>query len=153
MPNIGAVLREEIMRLSKRASRAQLDVMKKASAQHRRQIAALKREVAQLTRQLSALARTSPPTAVPNGSPARRVRFVAKGLRSQRERLDLSQADFGRLVGVSAQSIYQWERGSTRPRPAQLTAVVALRGIGKREARRRVEELMASSAKKRRKNA
>ena len=153
MPNIGAVLREEITRLSKRASRAQFDAMKKASAQHRRQIAALRREVAQLARQLSVLARRPAAVAVPNGSPAKRVRFVAKGLRSQRERLNLSQADFGRLVGVSAQSIYQWERGSTRPRPAQLTALVALRGIGKREARRRVEELMASTAKKRRKSA
>jgi DNA-binding XRE family transcriptional regulator len=75
----------------------------------------------------------------------------AAGLCSQREHLDLSQADFGKLVRVSAQSIYQWERGSIRPRPAQLTALAALRSIGKREAQRRLAELAFSPATNRRK--
>jgi hypothetical protein len=42
-----------------------------------------------------------------------KVRFVADGLKSQRSRLGLSAADYGRLVGVSAQSVYNWNK-STR---------------------------------------
>lgn len=151
MPNIGLVLREEITRLSKRASRAELAAMKKASAQYRRHIAALKRDVAQLARQIAVLKRNgaSSGAPAPTGTAGTQLRFVAKGLKSQRARLGLSQAEFGRLVGVSAQSIYQWERGATRPRAAQLASLAALRAIGKREARERLKRPASSSSRKR----
>ena len=87
------------------------------------------------------------PHAAPNGSSAKRPRFVAKGLRSQRARLGLSAADYGRLVGVSAQSIYNWEQASAIPRDEQLVALAALRGIAKREATARLERLDAKKAK------
>jgi hypothetical protein len=45
IPNIGAVLKHEIARLSRREIRAQVQTTKKASAQYRRHIAALRREV------------------------------------------------------------------------------------------------------------
>jgi len=57
-----------------------------------------------------------------------------------RSRLDLSAADFGRLLNVGAQTIYNWETEKTKPRPAQLPAIAALRKIGKREARARLAE-------------
>jgi len=81
MPNIASVMREEITRLSRRASRKDLDAMKKATAQHRRHIAALKREVGQLARQLSLLSRKVPaaPVTAANGSDGKPIRFVAKG--------------------------------------------------------------------------
>lgn len=106
MPNIGTVLREEISRLSRREIRSQVDATKKATTQHRRQIAALKRQVAQLERQVTLLVRKflDTPQAVSAASTAIRPRFVAKGLRSQRKRLGLSATDYGKLLGVSAQS-------------------------------------------------
>jgi len=64
-----------------------------------------------------------------------KFRFVAKGLRSQRARLGLSADEYAKLVGVSAQSIYNWEHGHATPRPAQVAAIARLRSIGKREAR------------------
>jgi transcriptional regulator with XRE-family HTH domain len=42
-------------------------------------------------------------------------------------------------MGVSAQSIYNWETGKAVPRRQQLEAIAALRGIGKREALSRLE--------------
>ena len=69
------------------------------------------------------------------------VRFAAKGLRAQRDQLRLSQTDFGKLLGVSAQSIYNWERGETRPRHAQISKIAALRGIGKKKADERLKQL------------
>lgn len=155
MPNIAAVLREEITRLSKRVSRAQVEAIKKASTQHRRQIATLRREVAQLARQVSILARRptpSPAASTPDGSPAKRLRFVAKGLRSQRQRLGLSAAQFAKLVGVSEQSIYNWEHGVTRPRSEQLSVLATLRTAGKREAKARLEQLASQVSKRRRKS-
>jgi transcriptional regulator with XRE-family HTH domain len=55
------------------------------------------------------------------------VRFTAKGLRSQRQRLGLSAADYGKLVGVTGQTIYSWEHGIARPRKGQLPRIASLR--------------------------
>ena len=153
MPNIGTVLREEISRLSRRESRSQVDATKKATAQHRRDIAALKRQVAKLQRQVTQLSHKvlGAPPAVSSDLTAKRVRFVAKGLRSQRNRLGLSQTDFGKLLGVSAQSIYNWESESAHPRDEQLAKLAALRGIGKREAGARLKQLVGANGNTRRK--
>jgi DNA-binding XRE family transcriptional regulator len=149
MPNIGTLLKEEISRLSRREVRTQVKATKKGTAQHRRSIAALKRQVTKLERQVSLLEQRvlgAPPVA-PVSSNTARARFVAKGLRSQRDRLGLSAADYGRLVGVSAQSIYNWERESASPRPEQVRSLAAFRGIGKREAQARLQQLRAKGAK------
>ena len=153
MPNIGTVLKEEINRLSRKECRHQVDPTRKAVTQHRRDIAALKQQVARLERLVAVLTRKGIGAAAtaPSNAPARPMRFVAKGLRSQRNRLGLSAADFGKLLGVSAQSIYNWEREAAHPRGEQLTKLAALRGLGKREAARRLKlALAAGSAARRR---
>ena len=114
--------------------------------QHRHEIATLKRQYADLARQVALLNRRvlgAPPATASSGSVAggKKVRFVAKGLKSQRNRLGLSAADYGRLVGVSAQSIYNWEQGHAFPRAEQLKMVAALRGIGKRDAVARLKQV------------
>jgi len=153
MPNIGTVLREEITRLSRKESRSQNDPTRKATAQHRRDIAGLKRQVAQLERQVTLLSRRflgTRPEASPD-STARPMRFSAKRLHSQRSRLGLSAADFGTLLGVSSQTVYNWEHDVTRPRSEQLGKLAALRGIGKREAAERLKQLIATNSRPRRK--
>ena len=143
MPNIAVVLRDEIARLARKELRSQTEGLKKASAQYRRDIAALKRQVVELERQVSllgGLVLKKPPVA-PASTAAARVRFTAKGLRAQRKRLGLSAADYAQLVGVSPQSIYNWEREITRPRKEQIAILVALRTIGKREAQARLRLL------------
>lgn len=62
------------------------------------------------------------------------LRFSAKGLASQRNRLGLSAEDVGLLVGASGQSIYNWEADKARPRAQHLSALAALRTLGKKEA-------------------
>ena len=143
MPNIGALLKQEIARLSRREIRAETMTAKKASAQYRRDIAALKRDVQLLKRQVALLARRSlgKPPAVSDNANGRKLRFVAKGLRSQRKRLGLSAESFAKLVNVSAQSVYNWEQGHATPRAEQIKAIAALRGIGKREAQARLSQM------------
>ena len=153
MPNIAAVLREEISRLSRKEIRGQIDATRKATTQHRHHLATLKRQVAQLERQVALLARKVSDTrqAVSAVSTAPRQRFVAKGLRSQRRRLGLSAMEYGKLLGVSAQSVYNWERELASPRAAQLSRLAALRGIGKRQAAERLQELRSGKGPVRRK--
>ncbi|MCC7327199.1 MAG: helix-turn-helix transcriptional regulator [Burkholderiales bacterium] len=140
------MLRDEILRLSRKEARSQVDPTRKVTMRQRRDIAELKRQVEQLQRQVALLSRktlAAPAAAV--DSTGLRVRFTAKGLRTHRERLGLSAGEFGTLVGVSAQSIYNWELGKARPRPEQLSKVVVVRGMGKREAQARLKQLVAGS--------
>ncbi len=154
MPNIGALLKEEISRLSRKETRAQLEALKRASAQYRQGIAALRRQVITLEREVARLSRHKASGAAQAAADAAsenapKVRFSSKWLRPAREKLGLSAADYGRLVGVTAQSVYNWERGATEPRGAQLQAIAELRGIGKREAKARLEALEAAEKPKR----
>jgi DNA-binding transcriptional regulator YiaG len=143
MANIAIVLREEISRLSRREIRRQVQPLRKASAAHRREIAALKRQLLTLQRRANALAKS----AAQNRNPVEPAetpspqRFVAKGLRSLRARLDVSAAELAKLVGVSQQSVYNWELKKAVPRREQLAALAGIRSLGKRDVRARLAEL------------
>ena len=52
--------------------------------------------------------------------------------------------DCGLLLGVSGQSIYNWEEGKARPRAKHLPAVAALRTLGKKAATAHLESLKGS---------
>ena len=56
-------------------------------------------------------------------------RFSSRGLRTHRNKLGLSAAEYAGLVGVSAQTIYNWERETSRPRVEQAAAIAALRSL------------------------
>jgi len=135
MPNIATALRDEIKRLSRQQSRTQVDPTKKATAVHRRDIALLKRQVVLLERQVKSLMRrpTSASSAPQANARELKVRFVAKGVRSQRDRLGLSAEGLGKVLGVSAQSVYNWESGKARPRQDQIAKLSHLRKLGKRQ--------------------
>jgi DNA-binding transcriptional regulator YiaG len=143
MPNIATVLKSEIARLARKEVRAETDSLKKLSSQYRSDIAALKRQVKTLERQLKSVANGSAraPRASEEEDAGKRLRFSAKRLAAQRQRLGLSANDFGALVGVSGQSIYKWEAGEVRPRPSQLKGIAGVRAMGKREAQAKLAAL------------
>ena len=53
----------------------------------------------------------------------------------------ISAADFDLLVGATGQSVYAWEAGKSKPKPKNLIAIAALRGVGKREVAHRLANL------------
>jgi DNA-binding transcriptional regulator YiaG len=139
MSNFASALKAEITRLAKKETRGQVGPLRKSVVGHRREIAALKREIAALRKQLGRTARSAPKAAPESDEEdGRQVRFQARGLMSDRKRLGLSQKDYGRLVGVSGQTILSWEQRKSSPRRAQLLALAAIRGMGKREATKRL---------------
>ena len=143
MPNIASVLREEISRLARKEIRLLVGPLKKSNADLRRTVTALKSEVAALRRSVQFLEKQEKGRlkAAPKASASAGVRFAAQWVKADRERLRLSAADYGLLVGVSGQTIYNWEKGKSKPRTNQLAAWANVRGIGKREALRRLELL------------
>jgi DNA-binding transcriptional regulator YiaG len=142
MPNIASILKEEIARVARKELRVTTDSLKKAASQHRSDIAALKRRLAAAEQEIKKLrkggARAGKESANESQETGRAFRFSAKGLATQRQRLGLSAAQVGQLLGVSGQSIYKWENGGARPRASQFAAIAQLRGMGKREANARL---------------
>ena len=153
MPNIAAVLKEEIRRLARKEVKTSTKTTKQAVAQYRRDIANLKRLVQAQQKRIAFFVAQSqkqgdqPPA---DEEPLMGVRYSARSVRAQRKRLGLSAEDYGRLVGVSGLTIYNWEHSKARPRKAQLAALIAVRGIGKREALKRISALGKQAESKRR---
>ena len=140
MPNIASLLKEEITRLARKELRIKTEQLKKASTQHRSDIAALKRRVATLEQQVFRLVKMAAKTSVVPVSPEEgsKIRFTAKGFAAQRQRLGLSAADMGTLIGVSAQTVYNWESEKSSPREMQMAGIAAVRKFGKNEASARL---------------
>jgi len=148
MPDVARVLREEVQRLAKRQVKAGLAPLKRDNVR-------LKKHVAELRRELTALTRTSRELLVRVAAVvatketevaterAATLRPTSKSLVRLRRRFDLTQVEFGKLLGVSGQAVVNWEgKGSrVRMRGANLAALAGIQRIGKREARRRLEGL------------
>lgn len=142
MANIASVLKEEISRLARKELRSETEKLKKASAQYRSDIAALKRLTAKLEKQIAHLEKaTAKDVEVKTGADAAtKARFTSKGFKTLRLRLGLSATKVGSLLGVSAQTVYNWEAGTSSPREQQLAKVLALRAMGKKEVRALLQE-------------
>lgn len=140
MPNFSSLLKSEIARLARKEVRAAVEPLRKSGGTYRREIAELKRQLASLQREIRTLAKPAREARRDAGQ-AKTVRFTASGLKSLRARLGLSASDFGRLVSASGQSVYNWETGKTVPRASQQVAIASVRGLGKREAAKRLEAM------------
>lgn len=145
MSTFASALKEEIRRLARSEIRVEIAALRKASTQHRKDIATLKRTIRNQDRQLAALRKSTGKTiagtdsANTESTPA--VRFSGAWLAKHRGKLSLSAADYALLVGVSPLTIYNWEKGKTRPRASQLLAWSKIRNLGKREAWALLEEM------------
>lgn len=155
MSNMAAALRQEITRLARKEARGLTKPLHKSTASFRKGIAELKRENAKVRADIARLIRQMPAGVVPRvtESEPSKARFSAASVKAQRRRLGLSAAHLAKLVGVSAHTIYSWEKGASHPRNAQLAAFAAVRGIGKTEANARLEALRVKAPKGRKKPA
>ena len=143
MSKIASMLKQEITRLARKEVNAGTRALRKSNAQYRRDIAELKRQAKTLSGQVAFLQQQEKKRASggSSGASAENRRFSSRGLKTHRAKLGLSAADYARLVGVTAQTGYNWEGGKSRPAEQQLASLVAVRGLGKREALKRLELL------------
>lgn len=153
MPNIAQVLKEEIRRLAKKEAKILTRKLRVDVVKLKKSNVVLRRSVQQLQRDNSLLLNAekrrqqSAPLIAPER--ASKARVTAKGVRAMRRKLRLSQKEFAELLGVSSVAVCLWERknGALRLRETTRSAILALRGLGAREAKRRLE-LVKPAAKK-----
>lgn len=146
MPNLNKVLGDEIRRLARKETSQQVGDLKKTVAASRKDVAALKKQVAQQERQIKQLVRQAGKSvalaakaATEAGAPL--PRFSPAWVKKHRAKLGISAADYGRLVGVSGLTIYNWEKGGSSPREQPLRRWAQVRQLGKREALRKLDEM------------
>lgn len=152
MPDIGKVLKDEIRRLARKELRVATDVLRRDKFALKRAVAQLKRRVAQLERESRRLAaaaskrQAEAPSVAPEAG--EKARLTSRTIRSLRRKMRLSQAEFAKLVGVSTFAVHRWEHrpGKLCLRRRTRLALLAVRGLGAREARARLNELAASKS-------
>ncbi len=145
MPNLAAVMKDEIRRLARKEIKAETASAKRSVAQHRKDIIALKRQISDLNRDVAYLRKQAHKRVAtrPTSEIVVTPRFSPGWVESHRHKLQLSAADYGDLVGVSALTIYNWEKGKTKPGRPQLAAWGEVRTLGKRDAMKRLEMIDA----------
>lgn len=150
--NLSQVLKAEILRLSRKEVKAAISKVHKPTVQLKHAVAALKRSVDRLAKEnkrlqgvLDKLVKNNPALITPPPEKSNKARITGKGMKSLRKKLRLTQAQFGKLLGVSSQAVVNWEKknGALKVRGNTKAAVLAIRGIGAREAKNRVEGMKA----------
>ena len=139
MPNVAQVLKEEISRLARKEIRATCDPLRKQVQTLKRTVRSQQDAIDKLEKSLSKMVEM---TATDSGTAlyaptekqeqGARARVSPASIRRHRHRLKLSQADLGRLLNVSTNTIVRWEQGSSRPRAQHRVALVRLRDLGVR---------------------
>jgi len=139
LPQFASALKAEMARIARREMRAEIAALKKAAARQRAEMAALKRRVIEVEQRLVRSDRSRIGDAPP-ATPERTVRFSATGLEKLRQRLDLSAETLGSILGVSGQTIHNWERATNRPPPEQIAKIAILRSMSKRDVHLRLRD-------------
>ncbi len=147
MAQLASLLKAEIIRLARKEVRTELQALQKASSRYRTELAALKRQLKEQQRLLAKQAKgggrvrntTTDTSSSEDEGP--RLRFRSGGFATLRKKLDLSAADMGKLIGVTQQTVYHWEKGQARPRASQLQSIATVRKLGKRGAAAKLAEM------------
>lgn len=142
MPNLATILKAEVARLTRKELKLQVEPLRKQVGAQRKIIATLRADVAKLQKGLASGGRKAVAVQRAEDAPATRARFSASGLKKLRKKLGLTMESFGILLGVSAQTIYLWERGQNRPRAESVQKIAIARGMTKRH----VQDLLAQHA-------
>jgi DNA-binding XRE family transcriptional regulator len=147
MANIAQALKAEIVRISRKEIKASVDSihrtnigLKKAATDFKKRIEALEAEN-KILKSLSKRFEDQKPEVTPEI--AEKVRFTSKSIVILRIKLGLTQEQFGKIIGVSSQNIHAIEHkdGRLKFRAATLANLLSIRGLGKREAKKRLEEM------------
>jgi DNA-binding transcriptional regulator YiaG len=132
-------LKSEITRLARKEMRATYLPLAKGVRRLKRAVSRLRQTVAVLEKLgaefgVQRVAEQARLDAAPEDVKAARLSPLL--IKKLRRRLGITQSELATLAGVSHSAVGSWEYGKARPEGRNREALVALRGLGKREVRR-----------------
>ena len=143
MTDIKAVLKEMVVRIARheinikvRPLENKIKELKLAGRQMQRLIDRQQKEISAVLKNSRPedKIKTLPPEAL------QKSRLSSKLISVLRKKLKLTRNEFGQLLGASSNSVFLWESGKSKPRPAYRAKIVSLRSMGKREIRKILKE-------------
>ncbi len=142
--SIAQPLKSEIQRLSRRELKTSVSLIHASNISLKKTVADLKKRIAALETGNKRL-----PTSQKfikeqqQAVSPEKVRITAKSIRALRNKLGLFRSEFGKLIGVLSQNVFFMEHrtGRLKMRKKTLANILAIRGIGKREAKKRLEKM------------
>jgi len=137
MSTWGQTLKAEIARIARREVKRAVAPLYEALRKQRQQVLGLKRALQ--AGEVRARAAVPAGLAVTDAD-VKKARFSGRLIQKLRTRLGLSRKEFGQLAGVSQFSVVGWERDEFRPKGANRQALIALRKITARAAKKLLAE-------------
>lgn len=146
MSNIAKALKDEIFRISRKEAKNATGPIVKSNVDLKKRVADLKKRVAALEKEnkrlLAAAKKEKPVEPQEPSEETKKARITSTTIRSLRRRLGLSQAEFGKLAGVTTGAVYLWENkeGPLNLRDKTKAALLSIKGMGAKEAKEKVAE-------------
>jgi len=144
MSQLMIVMKEEMRRIARKEIKLAVSGLKKDKITLKKAVVTLKKQAKQDRKTIAALTETATRQAKQGLTGIqKKARITAKGVKALRRKLKLSQADFGKLVGVSGMTIMKMEnhQGPLNIREKTRQAYQPIMSIGVKEARLRLEQL------------
>jgi len=142
MGKFEGIIKDEMVRLARREMKKSFVPLSRDVRSLKSVVSKLRKAVGDLRRFVAQRAKEAKGRALLEAAPeeVKKSRFSPRLMKSLRKRLGVSQKEMATLAGVSVGAIYQWEKGAFDPRGEKRRVLVALRKLGRRDARRILEE-------------
>ncbi|MCY4606098.1 MAG: helix-turn-helix domain-containing protein [Gemmatimonadetes bacterium] len=138
MPTLAALLKEEISKIVRKEVQDQVRELKKTVARLEKMSPPAKAKAkAPAKPAAKPAAKTSKAS---TDDKRKQLRISPSTIKKHRKRLKLSQADLGKLLNVSTNTVLRWEAGTSKPRSKHLPELGQLRSISKREFKKQLGE-------------
>jgi len=154
MAKIESVIKTEIVRLARREMRAAFLPLKREVRQMSIKLSTLSKGITAMTRLAKDLGLgEAGPKLEATPEEVKASRLTAERIRGLRRKLGISQRELGILTGTSPVTVLAWEKGKFKPKANKKAALVALRKLGKREARKLLAQKASGPGKQERAQA
>ena len=139
MSDIKKVLAVEISRLAKKEIKLAVEPLLA-------KIAALRKQVSKLSKQRVSVVAGKPgrpktPKSDSQNDGGKEIRLNAAGIRRIREKLNLTQDAFAKILGVSKPALCTWEYGKCSPNSKTKEKIASLRKISKPQLKKMMDEM------------
>ena len=144
MSNIAKALKAEISRISRKEAKSATGPIAKSNIDLKKTVLDLKKRLVALEKEnkrlLAGVKKEKPVSAPEPSEETKKARITSTTILSLRSRLGLSQAEFGKLAGVTTGAVYLWENkeGPLNLREKTKAALLSIKGMGVREAKEKL---------------
>jgi DNA-binding transcriptional regulator YiaG len=146
MPNIAKVLKDEIARIAKHEAKIAVSKPLKTGIANKKALVDIKRRLIQIEKDLQGLQKAmqscSTQVKAPVEPSGKKEWLSGRGIKALRKKMRVSQAQFAKLIGMNPIAVVRWEKQRGKlgfKKSDTLGKILALRGVGVREAQERLK--------------